>query len=71
MDGDALLIKTFQRISTVGGSVSGYDVKVAFREPPHHLSTYTVIAISDKVAADKGLRRFICDMAALNAKNRK
>lgn len=71
MHGDRLLIKTYQLLSTVGGNLSGYKVEISFRCPLHHLSAYTIVAQSDKLAADKGLRRFISDMAARNSNNGK
>ena len=71
MDQDRILIKTYQALSVVGGVFSGYQVSVSFRYPPHNGCTYTIVARNDKVAADKGLRRFISEMAQRNEQNRK
>lgn len=71
MSGDCVLIKTYQVLKVVGEDVLGYRVQVSFKYPPHHLSSYAIVAQNDKVAADKGLRRFMSDVQALNTKSRK
>ena len=71
MDGDRILIVTNQRLSAINGCFGAFDVRVSFRYPPLHSTSYTIVARSDKIAADKGLRRFIADAAARNKQNRK
>jgi hypothetical protein len=71
VDGDRILIVTNQRLSVVDGRFGAFNVRVSFRYPPLYSSSYTIVARSDKIAADKGLRRFIADAAARNEQNRK
>lgn len=68
MNDRGVLIKAFKLLSIVDTGFSAYKVDVKFTEEPDHASRYTVYAKSDKVAADKGLRCFILDVAASRAK---
>jgi hypothetical protein len=68
MDGLGVIIKAYKVLSIVGGTFSAYRVDVKFTEEPSYASRYTICAKSDKVAADKGLRCFISDVAANRSK---
>ena len=64
-------IKASRILSVVGGVLGGYRVDVAFTEAPFHAGRYIICAKSDKLAADKGLRCFIADVAKRNSRNGK
>lgn len=68
MEEMGIIIKAYKVLSLVGGTLSAYKVDVEFTEAPTYANRYTVCAKSDKVAADKGLRRFITDVAATRPK---
>jgi hypothetical protein len=71
MDDRGIKIKTYKALSVVGKEFSAYKVDISFTEAPFHAGRYIIFTKSDKLAADKGLRCFISDVAKCNSKNRK
>lgn len=70
MDVSRVVVEVRQRLSLIDSCLRGYSVFV-YRLKPPYFRRYAIVAKNDKIAANKGLRRFVSDILAINDKNRK